>query len=891
MAFGRERERGTCERRRFDRLGVGFEHALGDPGELLVGSEVVECEQRLDRDASTRRRRLVVEFLGARDERLAAARREVEGPLLGVPELRFDGARQVERECEVTHVAGRLVAGERAPREEGVILEVAVDLHLTVLVPTGEEVFRFVPEFLADEVERRHRGLRKAGVEREAGLGERRDHQPVPSSENFLVAVGSRALGARREHGLAGAFEVGLDVLGGGHVLVGERLDVGGQRQHRRSVLEVARLGDPVAFAEQLGGAVVAHRVVDLVGGPDVERTLLALARFADALGVEGAEEPSLGTREFAFDEAEGLAGDLGVALVVEQPVAVEVGPDEFGVVVEHLLEVGDRPLAVGSVTVEPAADVVAQSPSSHRVERLAGDGSELLVVGSVGGLHQEPEAAGLGELLTAARATVLPVRVSHGAPRSRFEEFASRRVARFRGVLEFARHRVGPLVGAPLDVLALGLPRLGDRIEEVEEPGLAAFRLRREVGPDVEGAAVGREPDRERPSASPAHHPDHRLVEPVEVGPLLPIDFYRDERLVEPFGNPLVLEALVGHDVTPVTRRVADREEDRDVVLAGRVERVVVPGLPVDGVVGVLAKVGTPFGIEPVSLGDGHGSAYAPETGKPPFAFSGPEFEREPVDVELLVVLEHPEDTLIPARFGVEGGDRRAVARIERALEEGERGRRVEVLEVDGERAAGTEVVAGGRELGGGVLEFTVAHVDGHVCHTGTSHRIGISGRVDAVDPLRRVRIGGRHGRAFDHDRAAGDERGGRAGEETDQVRDLARSPDLAVDVAPIGVADAHPLFDRLGDDVVRRDRVDPDVLARPFVRERAGVRDDARLRRTVGRHPRDPVLPRHARGVDHRAAAVGERVGERTGHVVGAGEVHPNESVPLVGVKRVEM
>ena len=54
------------------------------------------------------------------------------------------------------------------------------------------------------------------------------------------------------------------------------------------------------------------------------------------------------------------------------------------------------------------------------------------------------------------------------------------------------------------------------------------------------------------------------------------------------------VLEGFVGHDVTPVTRGVADREEDGTVESRGLVQRRLVPRPPVDGVVGVLAQVGT---------------------------------------------------------------------------------------------------------------------------------------------------------------------------------------------------------------------------------------------------------------------------------------------------------
>jgi len=54
---------------------------------------------------------------------------------------------------------------------------------------------------------------------------------------------------------------------------------------------------------------------------------------------------------------------------------------------------------------------------------------------------------------------------------------------------------------------------------------------------------------------------------------------------------------------VTPVTRGVADRDEQRHVVLAGALEGVVAPRLPVDRVVGVLLEVRTRLLVEAVPL------------------------------------------------------------------------------------------------------------------------------------------------------------------------------------------------------------------------------------------------------------------------------------------------
>ncbi len=86
-------------------------------------------------------------------------------------------------------------------------------------------------------------------------------------------------------------------------------------------------------------------------------------------------------------------------------------------------------------------------------------------------------------------------------------------------------------------------------------------------------------------------------------------------------------------------------------------------------------------------------------------------------------VVLEHLDDRLVTGRLRFEPGDRDAVAGVERPLEEGERGRCIQIVEVDRQRPV-VEIVTSGGQLVGSVFELPIAHVDGHVCHTWVSRR-----------------------------------------------------------------------------------------------------------------------------------------------------------------------
>ena len=170
-----------------------------------------------------------------------------------------------------------------------------------------------------------------------------------------------------------------------------------------------------------------------------------------------------------------------------------------------------------------------------------------------------------------------------------------------------------GP-AGGGVDLVALLIPGGADGLHHHPEPGHPLTGLGREVGAAVEGDAVGVAEGRQRPAA-PAGHPLQRLhVDGVDVGSFLAVDLDRDEVLVHVGGGLGVGERLSLHDVAPVAGRVADREQDRDVALAGGCLRLFAPGSPVDRVVLVLEEVGR--GLAGESVGHRRAVPYASQSG-----------------------------------------------------------------------------------------------------------------------------------------------------------------------------------------------------------------------------------------------------------------------------------
>ena len=142
------------------------------------------------------------------------------------------------------------------------------------------------------------------------------------------------------------------------------------------------------------------------------------------------------------------------------------------------------------------------------------------------------------------------------------------------------------------VDLVALLAPDLADALQHLRQAGPAVARFRREVGAAPERLAGGRQEHRQRPAALLAEQRQGMLVDLVEIGPLLAIDLDVDEVAVHQRGDRRVLEALVRHHVAPVAGGVADREQDRLVLLPGGGERRLVPRLPVHRVVPVLEQI-----------------------------------------------------------------------------------------------------------------------------------------------------------------------------------------------------------------------------------------------------------------------------------------------------------
>ena len=128
----------------------------------------------------------------------------------------------------------------------------------------------------------------------------------------------------------------------------------------------------------------------------------------------------------------------------------------------------------------------------------------------------------------------------------------------------------------------------------EVYKAGQTIARFLREIGAAEERRAVRSEEHGQRPAAAAlGKHLVSGLVDLVEVRALLAVDLDIHEQAVHHRRHFCIFEGFVCHHMAPVTGGIAYRKQDRPVLPAGKGERGLVPGLPLDRVVGVLEQVG----------------------------------------------------------------------------------------------------------------------------------------------------------------------------------------------------------------------------------------------------------------------------------------------------------
>ncbi len=307
--------------------------------------------------------------LAAGEESLVVAGSEVEAPSFLVLE-QFDllGGDFV-RGGEPLFVTGRLMESDEAVHQEGVVVEISIEFGFATFLSRRaigpKQPAFFGPQVGEDEVGGFDSGGEVAVVLEDAGsIREAADHQAVVRGQNF--GVGERA----------GPLAAGVEELfADGRELCFEfrlrHLQCLGIFRHRHGELR----GVELLFEIGLSVQAIHHReklklffgqeLLHLDLFPTIELPFLILG-----IGVEGREKAATGVGHFVKDKVAQFFADAAEILSPRQAVGFRIDAGELAVVVEHFLEVGNPPETVGAIAMKAAAEVVANAPHFHFLQR-----------------------------------------------------------------------------------------------------------------------------------------------------------------------------------------------------------------------------------------------------------------------------------------------------------------------------------------------------------------------------------------------------------------------------------------------------------------------------------------------------------------------------------------
>src|SRR5207237_3851648 len=136
-----------------------------------------------------------------------------------------------------------------------------------------------------------------------------------------------------------------------------KRLD---DTQMPRVLLEVRRPVEPEVGRSDFPFPRRQQRA-DFVGRPHIE-----LAFFAFAVSVEARPERAIGRTHLAYEEADDCACNVAERGLARCTAQIGIKREQRTVVVEHFLEVRNRPLSVDAVAAETAAEMIINAACGH---------------------------------------------------------------------------------------------------------------------------------------------------------------------------------------------------------------------------------------------------------------------------------------------------------------------------------------------------------------------------------------------------------------------------------------------------------------------------------------------------------------------------------------------
>ncbi len=217
-----------------------------------------------------------------------------------------------------------------------------------------------------------------------------------------------------------------------------------------------------------------------------------------------------------------------------------------------------DQPFLIGGIAGKTAAQMVIDTSLAHPVEGK-GDGMVVgLVTGAQPTAPEQFQNAEMRKLRCRADTAMHRVNVAgdplgHPVHDCRLNAGIA---AHAEGLLFQRLDQGGDVV---LNLLRLAMVNVTDLCQHLGKAGTTEALFRREIGTAPERLTIRGQEHGQRPAALLTHRRQRCLIQMVKVRAFLTVDLDADELLVHQIGNRLILKALMGHDMAPVTGGIAD--------------------------------------------------------------------------------------------------------------------------------------------------------------------------------------------------------------------------------------------------------------------------------------------------------------------------------------------
>ena len=113
---------------------------------------------------------------------------------------------------------------------------------------------------------------------------------------------------------------------------------------------------------------LIAERGVDLFIGPNIKRAfaVLGFPMFEKTVRIFGGKNSAFFRSHIADDVIQNIASHIGVLPILGNLKCIDVCARQLGLIVEHLFEMRDVPIAIDRVAMESAAKMIVHSPGGH---------------------------------------------------------------------------------------------------------------------------------------------------------------------------------------------------------------------------------------------------------------------------------------------------------------------------------------------------------------------------------------------------------------------------------------------------------------------------------------------------------------------------------------------